>query len=455
MTSPEAAAAPEPNISAVDLVSVVIPAWNEASTMEVLLAGIHSVLESRARKVEIVVVVPAPDDPTVEPARAGGANVIAQKRPGYGGALREGLVAASGDYVITMDADLSHPPETIADLFEHRDDAEVVIASRYVPGGSADMSASRAFLSRVLNAVYRRILAVPVLDMSSGFRIYQRRALEQLELESEKYDILEEALVKIYTLGWRVLEIPFDYQNRVAGESHANVVGFTPHFLHTLFSLWRMRNSFQSADYDSRAFDSLVLPQRYWQRARYRWVQQMAGSLEPRLDVGCGSSRIIQSTPRSIGLDIEAAKLRFLRRTNPLLTRASLFRLPFDDGAFNCVVCSQVIEHVADDESLFAELNRVLRTGGTLVIGTPDYARVEWRVIERMYKFLLPNAYGDDHITHYTRHTLTELLARAGFAIREYRYVMGAELIVDCVKREDASPDAGGAPTAVPSSSRT
>ena len=66
------------------------------------------------------------------------------------------------------------------------------------------MSASRALLSRILNAVYRRFLAVPVQDMSGGFRIYQRKVLDELELESETYDVLEEILVKIYSLGWRV-----------------------------------------------------------------------------------------------------------------------------------------------------------------------------------------------------------------------------------------------------------
>jgi len=271
--------------------------------------------------------------------------------------------------------------------------------------------------------------------MSSGFRIYQRKVLDELQLESEQYDVLEEILVKIYSLGWRVLEIPFGYRNRVAGQSHANVVSFTPHFLRTLFRLWRMRNSFHSADYDSRAYDSLVLPQRYWQRKRFRLVKRMIGHAEPRLDVGCGSSRIIQSSPDAVGLDIEISKLRFLRRINSRLVRASAFHLPFPDEYFGSVVSSQIIEHLPFEPRLFTELNRVLKPGGTLVIGTPDYARVEWRAVEWLYKILLPNAYGDDHITHYTRHSLTEELARAGFAVHEFQYVFGGELIARCEKR--------------------
>ena len=426
--------------SSVDLVSVVIPAWDEGETMEELVRGVRAALEPLAREIQIIVVVPSPDDSTVGPARASGATVLTQMRPGYGGALKEGLLAARGEFVVTMDADLSHPPETITDLFKHRNEAEVVIASRYVAGGTADMSVSRALLSRILNAVYRRVLAVPVQDLSGGFRIYQRKVLDELELESEKYDVLEEILVKIYSLGWRVLEIPFGYRNRVSGQSHANVLSFTPHFLRTLLLLWRMRNNFRSADYDSRAFDSLVLPQRYWQRSRYRQVRRMIGQAEPRLDVGCGSSRLIQSSPDAVGLDIEIAKLRFLRRTNPHLVRASAYSLPFPDEHFGGVISSQVIEHLRYEPRLFTELYRVLKPGGTLVIGTPDYSRVEWRAVEWLYKLLLPNAYGDDHITHYTRHSLTEELAKAGFAVQEFSYVFSGELIARCEKRAHVTP---------------
>ena len=121
------------------LVSVVIPAWNEAETMAELLARLRAVLEPRAQASEILVVVPSPDDPTAAVAEAGGARVLVQGSPGYGGALREGLHAAAGDYVVTMDADLSHPPETIANLLARREDAEVVIASRYVEGVRAPL----------------------------------------------------------------------------------------------------------------------------------------------------------------------------------------------------------------------------------------------------------------------------------------------------------------------------
>jgi len=420
------------------LVSVVAPAWNEAPTMPELLRRIRAALEGVAAKVEVIVVVPSPGDPTAASARENGARVLYQKRPGYGGALKEGLLAARGEFVVTMDADLSHPPESIPEIFRHRGDAEIIIGSRWVEGGSAEMSAARFLLSKILNTIYRRVLAVPVLDMSSGFRVYHRRILEHLDLESEKYDILEEILVKCYSLGWRVAEVPFDYQPRVAGESHASAIGFAPHFLLTLLRLWSMRNTFDSADYDSRAYDSLVPPQRYWQRKRYDYLKELSGPAERKLDIGCGSGRFIQSEPETVGLDLALPKLRFLRRSNKRLVRATCNALPFASGSFDVVVNSQLIEHVPYDPEIFREMNRVLVPGGTLVVGTPDYGRLAWRITEAIYKFVLPYGYGDDHITHYTRFRLLEELASAGFATLGYRYVGGGELIVQCVKREEA-----------------
>ena len=85
-------------------------------------------------------------------------------------------------------------------------------------------------------------------------------------------------------------------------------------WLAPLLRLWTMRNSFSSADYDARAYESLVLPQRYWQRTRFRIVNEFAGDVPERLDIGCGSSKIIRSNPEAVALDIEVPKLRFLRR---------------------------------------------------------------------------------------------------------------------------------------------
>jgi SAM-dependent methyltransferase len=133
-------------------------------------------------------------------------------------------------------------------------------------------------------------------------------------------------------------------------------------------------------------------------------------------------------------MDFNYAKLRFLRRYEIPLVNGSAFALPFKDGSFDCVMSSQVIEHIPFDESIFSEMCRVLRTGGMLILGTPDYATIGWRIIEPIYGFLMPGGYKDEHITHYTLVRLQEILARHGIVIEETAYIVRSELIMRCRK---------------------
>src|SRR5262249_19784640 len=278
-------------------------------------------------------------------------------------------------------------PDFIIKLWRARESADVVIASRYVKGGVAYMPLHRKMLSGVLNRFFAVGLGLPVRDLSSGFRIYDRRVLQDLDLEGRNFDILEEILVKIYAEGWRVGEIPFTYYPRDRGTSHARIVAFGIDLLRAFGRLWKLRSSIESADYDERAFYSIIPLQRYWQRRRHRIITAMARSAGRTLDVGCGSSIILQSLNHPFRIDVLENKLRYMRRYGTPLVRASVMALPVKDESFDCVVCSQVIEHIPADPMIFTELIRVLRPGGLLVLGTPDYDTIGWRTIEPMYGF--------------------------------------------------------------------
>jgi SAM-dependent methyltransferase len=203
--------------------------------------------------------------------------------------------------------------------------------------------------------------------------------------------------------------------------------------------MWQLRNSVASADYDHRAFDSVVPLQRYWQRTRHRIILGfLSAAPSPShatvLDIGCGSSRIIQDLPEAIGLDILMPKLRFLRDRHSRLVRGSIFSLPFPDDVFDVLICSEVIEHIPDAPPVFEEMTRVLRTGGTLILGTPDYGRWLWWVLEWLYGKILPGAYAHEHITHYTQASLRQRILAYGYAIQELRYVGSCEMIFRATK---------------------
>jgi dolichol-phosphate mannosyltransferase len=353
----------------------------------------------------------------------------------YGRALRRGLEQAAGEYVLTLDADGSHAPTFLAAIWAARHDAEVVIASRYVEGGSADMPGLRRGLSRTLNGILRRGLSLPSSDLSSGYRLYRRTAVQALPLQAVGFDILQEILIRMVAEGYRVQEVPFRY--RAPGRSRAWMARFAVSNLKTFGAMWKLRNSIASADYDARAYDSPIPLQRYWQRRRYAVITSMARGAQRVLDVGCGSSRIIGSG-RMVALDIVLAKLRYARRYGNPVVHGSIFELPFKDGAFDCVICSEVVEHVPADERVFSELERVLEPGGRLILGTPDYDRWRWRALEWLYGRVAPGGYADEHITHYGRTNLAAYLRARGMTLDAVDYVGGSEMVFSL--RKSAEP---------------
>ncbi len=417
------------NAGRIPEVAVIVPAWNERENLELLLPALREVIADLGVTAEIVVVDGGSRDGTREAAERRGARVVLQQERGYGGALLAGFAATTAPYIVTMDADLSHRPVFLEEFWKHRIDAEVLIASRYVPGGRADMGRVRRLLSHILNRTYSRVLSLPLRDLSSGFRMYRREVLLGLTVQARDFDVLEEILIRVHAGGWKILEVPFHYMARGSGRSHARLVKFGWAFLKTLVRMWQLRNSVVAADYDYRAFDSPIWLQRYWQRTRHRII---LGYLERRdgiLDIGCGSSRIILDLPAAVGMDILQSKLRWLRPHHARLARGSCDRLPFRDESLATVINSEVIEHVPDRPEVWTEMWRVLKPGGILILGTPDYNRRLWWVLEWIYGKLLPGAYAHEHITHFTRKEVTDRLRSAGYNILECRYVGFCEMI--------------------------
>lgn len=411
-------------------ISVVLPVLNEAENLRRLLPRMRDMLRMQRLDFEVLVIDGGSRDDTRATAAAQGARVLSERFPGYAGALVTGFDEARGDYVLTLDADLSHEPSFVAKMWRARQRADIVIASRYVRGGVCYTSLGRRVLSRLLNLVLSRMLSLPVRDISSGFRLYRREALKELSLEGRNFEVLEEILVKAYASGFSVIEVPFTYFPRGDGTSHARLIKFGYALFRSSIRLWRLRNSLASADYDERAFYSLIPVQRYWQRRRHHIISGWARHARRVLDVGCGSSVIIQSLNNPVALDYKLAKVRYVRRYGVPVLQASAFALPFKPDSFDCLISSQVIEHIPFDEVLFDEMCRVLEPGGTLILGTPDYDTLSWRIIEPIYGRLMPGGYHDEHITHYTRRSLRELLARRGMIFQQAAYIGGGELIL-------------------------
>ncbi len=213
--------------------SIVVAAYREGESLALLLPRLTRAARELVPDFEVLVVdTLEPMDDTAAVCAANQVRLIRrQPTNDYGDAIRTGIAASRGEFVLIMDADGSHNPEFIRELWQHRHHAEVVIASRYTVGGRTDNPRLLVGMSCLLNQLFRFVARFPVLDVSNSFRLYRGEPLRKLELTFRHFDILEEILAKLL---WRqpdpaqVLEIPYHFERRLAGESEAESAGLRP-----------------------------------------------------------------------------------------------------------------------------------------------------------------------------------------------------------------------------------
>ncbi len=411
-------------------ITVLILAKNEGKHIESVILGVYSVLDSLNITGEILVVDGCSQDETQNIAQRAGAKVVVQEHNGFGNALREGFAKSKGEYILTLDADFSHHPSFIYKMWAFRKEAEIIIGSRYTTGGAADMPLWRKLLSKTLNHLYGFGLSIPLKDLSSNYRLYRADVIKKFQFRGKSFDILQEILVKLYSSGYKAKEIPMYYRPRENGISNARVFSFGIQLAKMFLRLWKLRNSVLSADYDEKAYFSRIPLQRYWQRKRHRIITNYAIDIPFVLNVGCGSSVVSRAHPHLIGLDISLPKLLYMRKYTIPLIQATIYNLPFKDRIFDGVICSEVIEHIPRGINWIKELKRIIKPKGYLILGTPDYGRPYWPMIERIYQLVVPGGYAKEHISPYNFAKLKEMFLKENIEIISYNYILGAELII-------------------------
>ena len=201
--------------------TVVVPTYNERGSLLALRDRIGHAIASPPG--EVLVVDDSSPDGTAELveefARTGPFRVMRRAtRMGLASAVIEGIAHASTDVIAVMDADGSHPPESIPALVAPllQGSAKFVLASRHLPGASAGgLSGSRRVLSRGAQILARPLTRVS--DPMSGFFAFDRRVIDGANLSPVGYKIALEILVRC--LPRPVLEVPYVFAPRLAGES--------------------------------------------------------------------------------------------------------------------------------------------------------------------------------------------------------------------------------------------
>jgi dolichol-phosphate mannosyltransferase len=208
---------------------VVIPTYQEAENIGVVLEQVREAVPD----VEVLVVDDGSPDGTADLADAfgvehGGVSVL--RRPGkagLGSAYRAGFawgLERGFEVLVEMDADLSHNPGTLPRLLAPvADDADLVIGSRYVPGGAVpNWPARRLLLSKWGNRYARLMLGLPVNDATAGFRVYRADALRAIDLTgitADGYAFQIEMAYAVWRSGRTVVEVPIAFTDRVRGTS--------------------------------------------------------------------------------------------------------------------------------------------------------------------------------------------------------------------------------------------
>ena len=230
-----------------ELVSVVLPTYNERENIGPLIEGI---LTHVRPPVEVIVVDDDSPDGTwqaVQTMAGHDSRIRLLHRTGERGlttALLAGMRQARGSLVAWMDCDLSMPPEVLPALIETARRADVAVGSRYLPGG-ADVGHSlvgQAF-SRTINLAASVFLGGGITDWTSGFLVVRRSVLERITLRGDYGEYCIDLLARARRLGFTVREIPYRCVPRRRGESKTatNVMGYFRRgtkYVVTIMHLW-------------------------------------------------------------------------------------------------------------------------------------------------------------------------------------------------------------------------
>lgn len=249
------------DMSVEPLLSVVLPTFNEADNIGLLIEAIAAALDGVPH--EILVMDDRSPDGTADVVRRSAASfpqarVIERDPPaGLTVSILDGVERAKGKLVVWMDCDFSHPPELMPDLLAplQAGEADLTCSSRYVPGGDDQRdSATARWASVVITKLAQWLVSREVLDYTTGYVMASRELILELGLHGDYGEYCIELLGTAALRGTRIVEVPYVQVERHAGESKTapNLSGFVTRgwkYLATILSLrWRRSRIRAGAD---------------------------------------------------------------------------------------------------------------------------------------------------------------------------------------------------------------
>lgn len=203
------------------MVSVIIPTMNEEKSVGLVIEEVRNAFAGR-REAEILVVDTNSEDRTTEIAASLGATVLDEPRRGYGRAYRTGFENAKGDFIATLDADMTYPATDLPGLVDMLDSEglDFITTDRFARMEKGAMRTKHRVGNWVLSTAMRLLFRVRVRDSQSGMWIFRRSVLDVVELESLEMAMSEEIKIEAFRKV-RAKEVPITYRVRI-GEVKLN-----------------------------------------------------------------------------------------------------------------------------------------------------------------------------------------------------------------------------------------
>ena len=399
--------------------SVVVPCFNERGTVEEVVARVLA----SPWVAEVVVVDDASNDGTGE--------VLAkledprlrvrthERNAGKGAALRTGFAEASAEYVIVQDADLEYDPSEYGTMLEPLEagNADVVFGSRFLSGRPHRVLYFwHSIGNRLLTLASNMFTDLNLSDMETCYKAVRTPLLQSIPLRSNDFRIEPEITFKLEKRGARMYEVPISYSGRTYEEGKKIGLKDAWHAFWTMLHWWLVDDIYKDDEYGSKILVRMSSVPKF-----NRW---MAEAVRPYLgakvlEIGSGIGNMTrQLCPRDryTATDINPHYLDYLQRGfegRPYLDVRKLDLTQAADfaplaGAYDTVVCLNVLEHLADEDGALANIRSALEPGGKALILVPQGPGLHGTLDEAL-----------GHVRRYTGASLRAALEKNGFELQQ------------------------------------
>lgn len=412
-------------------ISVVIPAYNEEESIAPTIMEIKHIFENiKLKDYEIIIVNNNSTDRTSEIAKNMGAIVLFEPfQPGYGASYKRGFTYATGDIIITGDADSTYPFYDIPRFLRimKKGKIDFINTNRY---SSLDKN-SMPFINYIGNIMLTKLTnflyGSSLKDSQSGMWIFKRKKLlDLMNLNIMGGHMAFSQEIKLYSIFLKEIkfeEVPIRYRVRIGDKKLRPIQDGWANFVRLL--KFKSYLQMERDKRDTKTTNKWNFIDKILAKARIGKIKKHIKKGSVVLDVGCGYDHrflndIKKHTKYGIGIDFQVKS----RKTKKIETHNRDFekkKLPVKKDSVDFATMIATIEHIYDPKLVLSEIYRVLKPGGKFFLTTPTPDSKP--ILETLcFTGILKNKDSLDHKLYYNKRKLIKVLKDAGFKVIKHKY---------------------------------